>query len=137
MANAPAPTNGHRIPDPVSFFKSLADLHDARIEGMSWSSGRLLIVIDDLYSGFLDLPEYCGPRRATLEFDSPRQLSLTAVDASRLSILGLEVKQLEAGGFTVAIDLSPDGRIQTTCETIRGDFEATVVEKSVKAANCT
>src|SRR5205814_9699740 len=86
LAGAPdgSVMTGHRIPDPVAFFASLADLHDARIEGMSWSSGRLLITIDDLYSGFLDVPEYCGPRRATLGFDGPRQLSLTTVDASRL-----------------------------------------------------
>lgn len=54
--------------NPHEFFYELGCLHDSRIDRVEWvlHERRLTFSVKDLYSNFLDLPEYKGLTPATI-----------------------------------------------------------------------
>jgi hypothetical protein len=80
---------------PNRIFEALGDLHDARIESLRLSPGALVIAVDDLYSAYLDLPEYRGPLPASIEFGGLSALSIDAPAVRHLTVFAVEVRSAE------------------------------------------
>lgn len=109
-----------QIDNPENFFHQLGSLHDARIEYFEWvpAERKVLIIIDDLNSNFLNLPEYEGLLPATLVFSNVRKM-IIGVDPTEehLNIYEMESKRTNIL-INVMIKCWPGGKIEFTCGSI-------------------
>src|SRR5689334_2096279 len=56
------------IDDPVSLFHALGGLHDCFVVQLTWKDSAWSMVIDDLFSNWMDFEGYSGPLQSMLEF---------------------------------------------------------------------
>lgn len=101
-----------------SFIKSLGGLHDAALRRLQWSGDerRLEIDVDDLYSNFLGLPEYLGPKRAGFVFYEVRSLGIEVDLTERgLTLYDWTFQVDAASGHCCEISFSPGGRVIVSC----------------------
>jgi len=111
--------------NPHEFFSELGDLHDARIERVQWllHERRLTISIDDLYSNFLDLPEYKGLTPATIILNDVEdiEVNIGPVD-DRINIFEFNAKVVDSS-INVNVTCWPGGRIDIKCGSIQLHLE--------------
>jgi len=124
-----------RIVDPAGFFRDLALLHDARVEGVEWLGESVVISVDDLYSGFLGLPEYPGLTAASIVFGRVKEFNLNSEPAGeKLSVFDIDLRHGPSDNtLAVEISLAPGGRIRIRCETIEGDFDPDAARNAVRS----
>jgi len=71
----------NEIDDPIGFFGRLGQLHDARVEWISWGDGEFRLVVSNLHSAFTDgdtpSPDYPGyaARPATVVFSGVKDVA--------------------------------------------------------------
>lgn len=108
------------IEDPENYFKNLGALHDARVERIFWlpEKKELLLFIDDLNSGFLDLPEYKGFAPAILMFNGVESVDFKfAKCETHLNIF--EFKTLmSTSRLEVIIKFWPSGQCDLQCSSV-------------------
>ncbi len=108
------------LDDPRKFFKDLGGLHDARIEHLRWDPNhrQVTILVDDINSNFLDLPEYKGLAPATLTLSKVIGfiLNVDRPDAT-LNIYELEVCP-ESAHLAAQFKIRPSGKIKIACASI-------------------
>ena len=108
------------IENPAGYFEELGGLHDARINEFSWDKKEksLSVVVDDINSNFLDLPEYKGEKSAELIFSDVSSLDInTQIDDETFGISDLEVTD-QAGSHEILLNCTPGGSIKFKCKAI-------------------
>jgi hypothetical protein len=120
-------SNPHLLPDPKAFFHDLGGLHDARIAALEWNRPRsaVSILVDDIHSNFLGLPEYQGLRPAKLCLREVGQLELSVeIGTEQLAIYEVEVSGIaDDGTCQVLIRCSPGGLVRCRCKEILVDYD--------------
>jgi hypothetical protein len=128
-------SNPHLLPDPKAFFRDLGGLHDARIAAFKWDRPRrtVSILVDDIHSNFLGLPEYRGARPAKLFLREVDQLELCVeIAAEELAVYDVEVSDsADDGTRQVLIRWSPGGLLRCRCKEIVVDYEVDPVPDPV------
>lgn len=101
---------------PATFFSDLGNLHDAEIQLVEWSPPHqeVVFLIDDLYSNFIDLPEYPGlqPVRLAVEGVSKLEANVTR-DKMSLRVMDFEVEETSAdSSLQITVKFTPAGQIR-------------------------
>lgn len=121
-----------RVDDPRHLFAALAELHDARVTSLEWRESGLFLRVDDVFSGFLGLPEYKGPLKGQLSFEPATDLVVEIQPiAGPLAVYGIGVTQ-SAAGWTVDLAMAPGGRLKVVCDAVFVDFDPFEAIKSVQ-----
>ena len=101
--------------------ESLGGLHDAIILSLAWSAEErcLRIVVDDINSNTNGLPEYPGPRSATLVFSEVTHLDVNAnLTVAGLMVYDWTIARQEPTTYTLSLMLSPGGKLTIECQSI-------------------
>ena|SRR2546423_1121530 len=103
------------IREPISFFHELGNLHDAYVNEFQWSPFKreMAIAINDLYSNFVDLPEYdrLQPVRLILSGVSRVQIDVTSDSPPlRVSESGPQIH--------IVVVFEHDGSVQIDCDSV-------------------
>ena len=89
--------------------ESLGGLHDAIILSLAWSAGdrRLRIAVDNVNSNTYGLPEYPGPRSATLVFSEVTNLEVNAnLTVAGLMVYDWTIERKEPDTYASSLSLS-------------------------------
>lgn len=108
------------LTDPGRFLAERGTLHDARVEQLIWRPDlmEVHIVIDDLNSNYLDLPEYPGLEPATLILMDVQDLNV-AVDQREPHLPIYEITAIEEDSrIHVEAKFWPSGRMNVICREI-------------------
>ena len=107
---------------PKDFFHNLGDLHDCEIKDLFYSKEESLLKmhLDDVYSGFLDLPEYKDLKNVylNLEIKSFININLDSLNNYKLCIYDITVKE-----ETLFFNFSPSGEINLDYKKIFLSFD--------------
>jgi hypothetical protein len=110
------------LPSPASFFRELGNLHDAIVTQVTWNPAHreIILVVDDLYSNFVGLPEYPGLQRAILIMRGvSRMQSDVTPDRFKQRILDLEIEQADSAvQIRVSLKFDPSGSLSIECSSI-------------------
>ena len=101
--------------------ESLGGLHDAIILSLAWSAEerRLGIAVDDINSNTNGLPEYLGPRSATLVFSEVTHLEVNAnLTVGGLMVYDLAIERTGPDAYASSLMLSPGGKLTIECRSI-------------------
>ena len=101
--------------------ESLGGLHDAIIASLAWSAEerRLRIVVDNVNSNSFGLPEYPGPRGATLIFSEVTHLDVNAnLTVGGLMVYDWTIARQEPTTYASSLMLSPGGQLTIVCRSI-------------------
>ena len=109
-----------------SILQQLGFLHDARVLSMLLDAARQLftIEIDDMYSNFIGLPEYHGPKSAKIELlgISHTSIELTS-KTDGYNIDDFSVQLLDDKSGIVSITFWPAGKVSTVFRDVRSTLE--------------
>ena len=107
---------------PKDFFHNLGVLHDCEIKDLFYAKEESLlkIYLDDVYSGFLDLPEYKDLKNVYLNFviESFIEINIDSFNDNKLRIYDIEFK-----GKTIFLNFSPSGNINLDYKMIFLSFD--------------
>ncbi len=100
----------------MDFLKHLAEnigLHDAGILQVNWDAihDEVNLVIDDLWSNYVGLPEYKGPLLGTIKLLGVRCVSIDFTKTLRLDIINVDVEETSYDTLRCIITLNGNGRI--------------------------
>ena len=101
--------------------ESLGGLYDAIILSLAWSAEerRLRIVVDNVNSNTFGLPEYPGPRSATLVFSEVTHLDVNAnLTVAGLMVYDLAIERKGPDTYASSLMLSPGGKLTIECGSI-------------------
>ena len=101
--------------------ESLGGLHDAIILSLAWSAGdrRLRIAVDNVNSNTYGLPEYPGPRSATLVFSEVTHLEVNAnLTVAGLMVYDWTIERTGSDTYASSLSLSPGGKMTIECQSI-------------------
>lgn len=110
--------------DPVFFFNDLGDLHDAKIDQITWSVAARTITldVDDLNANFDGLPEYGGKKKASITFCEVENILLNCDarkdDTQRIYALEM-LKKGDSGKYELMMRISPSGRLSFDCYSVK------------------
>lgn len=108
--------------DPKGFSFEYGNFHDCRVTAFEVrpADKSLLIAVDDLYSNFLDLPEYKGPMPVKFILSGVEVLDVNVeIKDGELNIFDMEFMQNEdEARCSVVIKFSPGGSAEAVCESI-------------------
>lgn len=111
------------IEDPAAFFLALGGMHDARFHvRVNQSDKTLLIDVDDIYTNFLDLPEYPGKQNSTFTFLDVENICMDySVEGSiNYRIYDIAIKsEKDSRRDTLTMSISPGGRLAFDFSTLR------------------
>jgi hypothetical protein len=111
----------HTLSDPRALFDALGHLHDSDIlvPEVNTITREVTLVVDDLYSNFLDLPEYPGQQPVRLIFCGVDDLDMgMGLDGFPARITTLEVEEHSGQRASVVVRLQPSGHIRITCASV-------------------
>ena len=110
-----------RLPEPITFFRELGGLHDAKIVNITWNVFRrsATLEVDDLNANFYGLPEYSGKKHALIIFGEVEdmQLNCDAKQADKQRVYELEMLKDEGSKkYKLTMRISPSGQLNFMCE---------------------
>jgi hypothetical protein len=110
------------IADPPGLFFQLGGIHDGKVLAISFDVNRQImeVMLDDIYSNFLDFPEYPGTTPAQMIFSGLNKFSCD-VDLNELplAIAIIECQEREGGGlYSLSISLGRSGSMEISCQQI-------------------
>lgn len=113
------------IKDPAAFFLALGGMHDARFHvRVNQSDETLMIDVDDIYTSFLDLPEYPGKQNSTFTFFDVGNICLdfAVEDSINCRIYDITIKsEKDSCRDTLIMSISPGGQLAFDFSTVRRD----------------
>jgi len=112
--------NYENIDDPVSFFRDLGNIHDAKIESIviDLARRRIFIHVDDLYRNFVGLSDYKGAKPCDILLNNVREFRIFPIDLESIKrIIDFETTSSHRG-ISIEIKLSPAGSLFIECESI-------------------
>lgn len=122
MLPAPSLKSATPIELPREFFFALGNLHDAEITALKWEPAqkRVSILLEDLYSNFLGLPEYPGKTAACfIAFGAGLFEVDVSPDQFPLRIQDWEIDpDYEGSGLRVLVSFGPNGHMRFDCSGI-------------------
>jgi hypothetical protein len=98
------------VKDPHTFLYSLGGLHDAVVDKLNIDLVKksVSITIDDLHSGFSDMPKHTGPKRSTLIFYDIKMIVMNINIDDEMIISSADVTKNDVD-FDLVIDLRYGG----------------------------
>jgi hypothetical protein len=109
------------LSDPGAFLHALGHLHDCEVLVLEVNTTKqqVTLVVDDLYSNFLDLPEYPGKQPVRLIFSDVDDVDTgLGLDSLPARIMDLEVEAHSGSRTSVVVRLQPSGHIRIKCGAI-------------------